>query len=321
MDVVCLGELLVDMFPSEGGKHLAEVSAFQPKPGGAPANVAVGLARLGTRSAFIGKVGDDPFGHHLADILSSEGVETRGIRFDDYARTTMAFIASPDPHTAEYVFYRNPGADMRLRADELDHQLLTEAKVLHFGSLSLVDDPIRSAVAEAIEIAHGADRLISLDVNYRPTLWDSLEQASEQIFSILPYVDLLKVNELELKNLSGVDDVSAGTKKLMTMGPAICVVTLGNRGSFFRIDGATGFVPGYAVDTVDATGCGDSFVAGLLNRLVKQKSWRKQFGENEMRENLIYANAVGALTATKQGVIPALPGVEQVNEFLAQQVD
>jgi fructokinase len=173
MDIVCLGEVLVDMFPAEVGRRLVEVSAFRPKPGGAPANVAVAAARLGARSAFIGKVGNEAFGHHLADVLRQEGVEVRGMRYDQEARTGMAFIAMPDENTAEFVFYRNPGADMRLRADELDRRLLQETRAFHFGSLSLGQEPSRGATLEAAKIARGAGALISFDVNYRPTLWSS----------------------------------------------------------------------------------------------------------------------------------------------------
>ena len=153
MDIVCLGEVLVDMFPAELGRRLVEVSAFRPKPGGAPANVAVAAVRLGARSAFIGKVGDEAFGHHLADVLRQEGVEVRGMRFDAEARTGMAFIAMPDENTSEFVFYRNPGADMRLRADELDRELLQATRAFHFGSLSLGQEPSRSATLEAVKIA------------------------------------------------------------------------------------------------------------------------------------------------------------------------
>jgi fructokinase len=156
MDVVCLGELLVDMFPAEIGRRLVEVSAFQPKPGGAPANVSVGLARLGMRSAFIGKVGDDAFGHHLSDVLAEAGVEVKGIVFDQKARTTMAFIALPDPDTAEFVFYRNPGADMLLEEAELDVALLAATRALHFGSLSLVANPIKQAAHAAIAAVGGS---------------------------------------------------------------------------------------------------------------------------------------------------------------------
>jgi fructokinase len=319
VDVVCLGELLVDMFPAEQGKRLAEVSAFRPKPGGAPANVAVSLARLGVNSAFIGKVGDDAFGHHLAQVMVAEGVETRGMRFDDDARTTLAFIASPDPHTAEFLFYRNPGADTRLRVDELDIELLASAKAFHFGSLSLAEDPIREAVTEAIKTVAGAKGMISFDVNYRPTLWSRPETAYEQVMAVMPQVNLLKVNEVELELLTGVKDPEVGSGQLLELGPEICVITAGASGSYFRVANGFGYVEAFPVETIDATGCGDAFVAGLLSRLISLGNWRDQASGEAMRINLTYANGVGALTAQKQGVIPALPTADAVADFLAIQ--
>jgi len=318
MDIVCLGELLVDMFPAEVGRRLVEVSAFRPKPGGAPANVAVAAVRLGARSAFIGKVGDEAFGHHLADVLRQEGVDVRGMRFDEEARTGMAFIAMPDENTAEFVFYRNPGADMRLRADELDRELLQETRAFHFGSLSLGEEPSRSATMEAVKIAREAGALISFDVNYRPSLWRSPEDAYERIIAMVPHVDLLKVNEVELALLAGSEDLDTASKALLGQGPDLCVVTLGTEGSFFQVAEGGEPVPPFKVQTVDATGCGDAFIAGLLCQLVVGADWRDQLSVARMREVLRYANAVGALTALTQGVIPALPTADQVDEFLAQ---
>jgi fructokinase len=318
MDIVCLGELLIDMFPAEVGRRLVDVSAFRPKPGGAPANVAVAATRLGARSAFIGKVGDEAFGHHLADILRQEGVEVRGMRYDQEARTGMAFIAMPDENTAEFVFYRNPGADMRLRADELDHSLLQETRAFHFGSLSLGQEPSRSATLKAAKIAREAGALVSFDVNYRPTLWGSPEEAYEQVMATIPHANLLKVNEVELALLAGSEDLDSASRTLLQMGPDLCVVTLGPEGSYFRLAEGGEFVPPFKVQTVDSVGCGDAFVAGLLCQLVVGADWRAQLSMARMREILRYANAVGALTAIEQGVIPALPTTAMVDEFLSQ---
>jgi len=323
MDIICLGELIVDMFPAEIGRKHTEVSAFRPVPGGAPANVAVAAARLGARSAFIGKVGEDIFGHWLADVLAREGVETRGMRFDPDARTTMNIMAQPDPHSYECLFYRNPGADTRLRQDELDRALLTATRAFHFGSLSLTDEPARSATQEAVRLARGGGALISYDVNYRPTLWRNPAEAVEQASAMLPQVDLLKVNEAELRLLAGSDDLEVGSQALLARGPKLVVVTLGPEGSFFRTAAGGEHVPAFAVNTVDATGCGDAFIAALLWRLVQADDRRRSpAGERErltpayLRDSLRYANAVGALTATKQGVIPALPTAEEVESFL-----
>jgi fructokinase len=319
MDIVCLGELLVDMFPAELGRRIVEVSAFRPKPGGAPANVAVAAARLRARSAFIGKVGDEAFGHHLADVLRQEGVDVRGMRYDAEARTGMAFIAMPDENTAEFVFYRNPGADMRLRADELDRELLQETRAFHFGSLSLGQEPSRSATLEAARIAREAGGLISFDVNYRPTLWNSPQEAYDRVMATIPHSNLLKVNEVELALLTGSENLDTASKVLLEMGPDLCVVTLGPGGSYFRVAEGGEHVPAFKVQTVDAVGCGDAFVAGLLCQLVVGADWRTQLSMARMREILRYANAVGALTALKQGVIPALPTAAMVDEFLSQQ--
>lgn len=318
MTIVTLGEALIDMFPAEVGRPLVQVTAFYPKPGGAPANVAVAASRLGAKSAFVGKVGDDAFGHHLVDILAEQGVETRGMRIDDYARTTMAIIAMPDEHSAEFVFYRNPGADLRLRREELDEALLKSARALHIGSLSLVDEPARSATYAAIHIASDAGALISFDVNYRPTLWQSQEQALRQIRSMIPHVHLLKVNEAELDLLQGDVEPVTATQALLAQGPRLCVVTRGAHGSACAFEDEYLEVPAFAVPTVDATGCGDAFIAALLARLTATSPWRARLNADELNAALIYANGVGALTAQKQGVIPALPTAADVEAFLAQ---
>ncbi len=327
MDVVCLGEVLIDMFPAELGRGLTEVSAFHPKPGGAPANVAVAARRLGARAAFIGKVGNDAFGHYLVDVLRAEGVETRGVRLDDYARTTMAFIAMPDANTAEFVFYRNPGADTRLRPDELDADLLRAARAFHFGSLSLTDEPGRSATMEAIRLAQEAGALISYDVNYRPNLWKDPQDAIRAAQEMLPRVNLLKVNETELMLLnarqamepSGQDMLDELSGALLEKGPEAVVVTFGAGGSYFRTRAGAGRIPPFRVRAVDAVGCGDSFIAALLTQLVvHHDNWREALGVEHMRRALRYANAAGALTATRQGVIPALPTAAQVAAFLSQ---
>jgi fructokinase len=317
MDLICLGELLIDMFPAELGRKHAEVSAYRPVAGGAPANVAVAARRLGAASAFIGKVGEDPFGHFLLDVLAAEGVETRGMRFDPDARTTMNIMAQPDANSYDCLFYRNPGADTRLRPEELDATLLRDTRAFHFGSLSLTDEPVRSATLAAVKMAKAAGALISYDVNYRPTLWKSPEEAAEQARIMTRYADLVKVNESELTLLGGEGDITAVSGALLAMGPSLVVVPLGPDGSYFRVAVGGETVPGFPVKTVDATGCGDSFIAGMLWQLVRAGDWRSQLTPERLRVALRYANAVGALTATKQGVIPSLPTAAEVEAFLA----
>lgn len=312
MDIVSLGEALIDMFPAETGKHLIEVSCFTPKPGGAPANVAVAAARLGASTAFIGKVGQDFFGEYLQQVLKGEDVETRGLRFDPDARTTLALIAQPNENN-EYIFYRNLGADQRLRPDELDRELLTKTRALHIGSISLTDEPARSATVEAVRLAKQNNALISFDVNYRPALWRSRDDALAQIAAMLPNANVLKVNEQELELLTKTSDVEKGSALLFARGPKLVVVTLGAQGSYFHSVKTSGYVKAFKVDAIDSTGCGDAFVGALLTQLVKSDL-------NDLDAHfpnaLEYANAAGAITATRRGAIPALPTAQQVREFL-----
>ena len=324
IDILTLGELLIDMFPSQIGPRIGEVEAFFPKPGGAPANVAVSAARLGKRAGFIGKLGQDHFGHYLQGVLEKEGVDTAGISFDPGARTTMAIIAMPDENSAEFVFYRNPGADQNLSASDLDLDLIRNSGCLHFGSVSLTDEPARSATFLAAREARGAGVLVSFDVNYRPSLWKDPQEALNQTRRIIPEVGLIKLNEQEAALLTDqprldpqdLDQVERAGIKLLELGPAIVVITLGAQGSYFQIADGGAYVPGFKVDTVDAVGCGDAFVAGLLSRLVSGEDWREQLTVERMTKNLRFANGVGALTSLKRGAIPALPYLAEVEDFL-----
>lgn len=317
MDLVCLGEMLIDFFPAEFGRRLAEVSAFIPRPGGAPANVAVSAHRLGSQTAFIGKVGEDAFGHALAETLRAEGVDISGLRFDRQARTTLAFIAKPDAATSEYVFYRNPGADLQLAPQDLDGNLLASTRALHIGSLSLGAEPARSATHAAVDRVHAAGGLVSFDVNYRPSLWESPTQALEQVQAMLPRVDLVKVNEDEACLLTGSSDPVAAGAELLKAGLSLVILTLGAQGSHYFIAGSQGFIPAFKVQAVDATGCGDSFIGGLLNRLTQTPVWRSRLTPADLKQAFRFASAVGALTATKQGAIPAMPTLPEVEAFLA----
>lgn len=325
-DVVTLGEMLIDMFPGEIGQRIGEVETFIPKPGGAPANAAVAVSRLGSKSGFIGKLGEDLFGTYLKRVLEQEGVDTRGVRFDTDARTTMAIIAMPDQYSAEFVFYRNPGADQRLAVEDLDLDLLKSTKSLHFGAVSLTDEPARSATFEAARIARQAGALVSFDVNYRPSLWKDPSNALVQSRKMLTEVDLIKVNETEAALLIGAESVNVADPiqvesaaiQLLEAGPEIVIVTLGAQGSYFQIADGGAYIPPFEVQTVDAVGCGDAFIAGSLTKLVEGDDWRNNVSIDYLEEALTFANAVGALTSLKRGALPALPTIKEVEKFMKE---
>lgn len=317
MDLTCLGIILVDMFPVEVGKPLVEVSAFTPNPGGAPANVAVAVARMGSSVAFIGKVGEDHFGYWLRDILTAEGVQTDGMAFDKEARTSLVFIAMPDENSAEFVFYRNPGADMRLTEDDLDENMLNKSKALHFDSLSLTNPDYRGATLKAIDIVKTHGGFISYDVNYRPTMWQDPKDAVQATMDLLPYCDVIKVNDIELELITGIKEPEQGGQAMIDQYGKLCLITLGAKGAYYVTRKQHGYMPAYKVKTIDAIGCGDGFLGAILHRLTKFESLSEALASESLNDIVRFATAAGALTSTKRGALPALPFKADVDDFLS----
>jgi fructokinase len=317
--VVCFGELLIDFVPTSGGLSLADAPAFKKAPGGAPANVACGIAKLGGNAAFVGKVGDDEFGYMLADVLKDQKVETRGIRFDSHARTALAFVTLKADGEREFMFYRNPSADMLFEIPELDTDLLKQAAIFHYGSISLIVEPSRSTHLEAMRIAREAGALLSYDPNLRLPLWPSAAAAKEGIFSIIDQADIIKVSDEEVIFLTGGDPKDdAGNMKLMERAARckLMLVTEGGEGCRYYTPKFHGQVGGLKVQTVDTTGAGDAFCAGLLSQLAQSPDIIED--EAKLREALTFANACGAITTTERGAIPSLPDKETVSRLLSK---
>jgi fructokinase len=302
--VVCLGEALIDFVADTSGVALIDCPGFRKAAGGAPANVAVGLARLDVPARFLGKVGEDPFGHFLARTLAEAGVDVAGLRFDAEARTGLAFVSLQANGERDFTFYRHPSADMRLTSAEIDPRSFAGARLFHFGSITLITEPSRSATLTAIAAARAAGCVISYDPNLRLPLWPGAEAARAAILTAMPVADVVKVSDEEAVFLYG--DMESCARALLGQGPRLVLVTLGADGCrYFTADGARGDVPGFAVTAVDTTGAGDGFVAGLLAHLAESGAF--PLPEPDLRHALRFANAVGALTCTKKGAIPALP--------------
>ncbi len=315
IDVVTLGELLIDFVPTQPGVSLIEAPAFKKAPGGAPANVAAGLAKLGITTAFLGKVGDDAFGQFLKTTLDDVGVETRGLVFSHKARTALAFVSLRENGEREFMFYRHPSADMLYTPEEVDVELIKGAKILHVGSISLIHEPSCSAHLSAMKVAQENQVLISYDPNLRLALWPDATAAKEGMLSIWDQADMIKVSEEELVFLTGNDDVDKAVSELWHDRLKLMVVTLGGQGCQFFTPDFSGEVPGFHVKAIDTTGAGDGFVAGLISGLLSApQAWQ---AEDQLAEICRKANAVGALTTTQLGAIPALPTEAQLDDFLA----
>ncbi|XP_065013040.1 fructokinase-1-like [Musa acuminata AAA Group] len=313
--VVSFGEMLIDFVPTVSGVSLAEAPGFLKAPGGAPANVAIAVARLGGRCAFLGKLGDDEFGRMLAAILRDNGVDDSGVTFDAGARTALAFVTLRADGEREFMFYRNPSADMLLTEAELNLDLIRKAKVFHYGSISLITEPCRSAHLKAMEVAKEAGALLSYDPNLRLPLWPSAVEAREQILSIWDAADIIKVSDVELEFLTGTDSVEDEVAmRLWRPSLKLLLVTLGEKGCKYYTKDFHGSVESFAVKQVDTTGAGDAFVGALLGKFVEDQSALQD--EKKLRELLRFSNACGAITTTKKGAIPSLPNVSEAMQLM-----
>jgi len=319
-DIITIGEALIDFFSVQKGVLIENSTKFTAAPGGAPANVAVAVAKLGGSSGFIGKVGVDSFGKMIRNALEEAGVDLESFKMDTSVNTTLAFVSTRENGEPDFNFYRNHcGADIALRPDELDEGYISEAKIFHFGSLNFTNEPLKSATIRAVEIALGARRTVSFDPNLRPSLWDNLQTAKAEMKKGLEYADVVKLTEEELEFLTGTTHLLKGTNLILKFGPRLIVVTRGGRSSFLNNGMITCEVPAFEVDFVEATGAGDAFVGGMLVSILERINKELpiyELGEDEAREMLTFANACGALTITKKGVIPALPSLKEVKSFI-----
>lgn len=338
-DVTALGEVLIDF--TEAGVSAAGQALYERNPGGAPANVAVAVSRLGGQSAFIGTVGKDGFGVFLRDTLASAGVETRGMRTAADQHTTLAFVSLGSGGERAFSFARNPGADTRLFPEDLDRPLIETSRFLHVGSLSLTHEPARAATLAAIGIAKAAGTLVSYDPNWRAPLWPDEATGTAAMRSLFPLADVVKVSDAELSLLFGgkpesLADLSAGAASILSQGPRLVLVTLGPQGTFYKTVTAEGIVGARAVAVADTTGAGDSFVGGLLYRLSQRLQGRMgevrpedgapapeasiaglfALAPAELEADLMFANAVASLCVTRRGAIPAMPSLSETEAFL-----
>jgi fructokinase len=318
-DVVCMGELLVDFVATGRNVPIAASPGFVRAPGGAPANVAVALNRLGLSSRFVGKVGSDPFGDYLRGVLADAGVDTRYLLSDASARTTAAFAAVWDDGRKEFFFYRNPGADMMLNAEEIVPEILAGARCFHYGSITLASEPAAAAQRKATALARDLGLMITYDPNYRPTLWPGESAARETIREAFSHCHMAKVSDEEWEIATGERTLEAGIEAILAKGVELVVISRGAAGAVAATRRHMVSAPAWQVPVVETTGAGDGFLAGMVARLLPE---RERLGslalvdKAVLEESLSFANAVGAITCTRPGAIPALPSLAEVMEFL-----
>lgn len=314
-DLVAVGELLIDFTPEGAINHSKPL--FSQNPGGAPANVLAAAATLGARTALISRVGKDAFGRFLIQSLQGRSIDTTHISQDPTVPTTLAFVHLDEQGDRSFSFYRNPGADIMLSPNHIPENLIQNSHIFHFGSVSMSDEPSRSATLHAVQLAAAHGCLISYDPNYRTSLWSSADTAIEEMKRPLPMVDILKVSEEELPLLTGTSDFVLGSSMLSNMGISLVLISLGAKGAFYRLGDLYGTLPAYDVKTVDTTGAGDSFLGAILWQLKGMTlSQIKAMSRSEIETIVDFANAAGALTTTRKGAISIMPSLDEINACL-----
>lgn len=313
-DVTALGELLIDF--TENGLSSQGNYLLEANPGGAPCNVLAMLAKLGKKTAFIGKVGDDFLGRHLKDVVEAVGIDTRNLLLDDQVHTTLAFVHTYPDGDRDFSFYRNPGADMNLRAQEIDGELIAQSKIFHFGSLSLTHPDVREATKKALAIAKEQGCLISYDPNLRPPLWNTLEEAKEQIAFGMTQCDIMKISDNEIQWFTGEEDYDAGIRILQeTYHIPLILLSMGRDGSRAYYKGMKVEVaPFLQENTIETTGAGDTFCACVLGYVLDHGL--DALTEQDLQAMLRYANAAASLITTRKGALRVMPSREDVAQLL-----
>lgn len=309
-DVVALGELLIDL--TQNGISQQGNPILEANPGGAPCNVLAQLSRLGHATAFIGKVGKDGFGNQLEEALNETGISTDGLLRDETVHTTLAVVHTLADGDRDFSFYRNPGADMQLRTEEINWELIQGAKIFHFGTLSMTDEPVRSATYAAIAEAERHGILRSFDPNLRPPLWRNLEEAKKQVLYGLAHCDILKISDNEIQWLTGLEDFDQGVSWIQERFPAIRLIllSLGKEGSRAYAGGIRAEVNGFCVDTIETTGAGDTFFGAVLHHVL---AWGLgSYTKEQLTQMLTFANAAAALVTTRRGALRVMPVNEEI---------
>ena len=313
-DVVALGELLIDF--TENGTSAQGNPIYEANPGGAPCNVLSMLTKLGRKTAFSGKVGQDIFGNRLRTVLEEVGIDTSNLVTDGEARTTLAFVETFPDGDRDFSFYRNPGADMMLKKDEIKMELVKDTALFHFGTLSMTHEEVRNATKKAVAAAREAGAVISFDPNLREPLWRSLEEAKEQVAYGLSQCDILKISDNEIQWFTGEEDYDAGICRLRKQYDIpLIMLSMGKDGSrAYYKDLRVEVKPFLQEKTIETTGAGDTFGACCLNYVLKYGL--HNMDEGKLKEMLTFANAAASIITTRKGALRVMPEEDEVREFI-----
>lgn len=311
-DVCALGELLIDF--TENGTSPRGNPIMEANPGGAPCNVLAMLNRLGYKTTFIGKIGDDIFGRQLKKAVQEVGINTDGLVTDKIVNTTLAFVHTLPGGDREFSFYRNPGADIMLSEADMNEQLISDSRIFHFGSLSMTGEECEAATKKAVGIAKENGLIISFDPNLRENLWDSLDKAKEKIEYGMANCDILKISDNEIQWFTGEQDYDRAVEKLRSRfgNISLLLLSLGKDGSRAYSGENSAYVPAAPAKTIETTGAGDTFCGAILSKVLEHGL--REYSQQELSDMLIFANAAAAVITERKGALRVMPQLTEIND-------
>lgn len=314
--IIAIGEALIDFIPESAGSAIKDVNAFLPAVGGAPANVCGAFTRLGGKSEMITQLGMDGFGDKILDAFKEAGIGSSYVKRTDIANTSLAFVALKEDGNREFSFYRNPGADMLFRAEDVQKEWFEDAYALHFCSVSLGDFPMRKAHCIAIQYALENDAIISFDPNLRPALWKDSEEMIATVKEFIPLADIVKISDEELEAITGETSIETAVEKLFTDRVKLVIYTEGSAGARAFTKKASAVAECAKVKAVDTTGAGDGFIGAFLWCLHRDgvtTETIEELSEDKLEEYLKFANAFCGISVQKKGAIPSYPTLAEMD--------
>lgn len=314
-----IGEALIDFIPEVKGQRLKDVPSFTRVAGGAPANVVGAVTKLGISSKFLTKLGDDPFGDYIVEVLDQAGIDTSNIERDQEGETALAFVSLAADGNRDFKFYRKNSADLRYNVEDIPTDVLDDCGMIHFCSVDLVESPMKQAHKKLIDMAIAQNVKVSFDPNLRFSLWDDLDQLKETVNEFLDYADIIKISDEELEFITGYTDIKDAVPGLLSKRAKYVVYTKGKDGAEVYTKDGVVEASGYTVDVRDTTGAGDSFIGAFLYCLLRDEVENlNSVSKETLHSYLDFANAYAANTTTKEGALAAMADAQEMEAWMAQ---
>lgn len=312
-----IGEALIDFIPEKKGQRLKDVTSFTRVAGGAPANVVGAVTKLGIPSRFLTRLGEDPFGDYIEEVLRETGIDTSQIRRGAEGETALAFVSLAEDGNRDFKFYRKNSADLLFSPEDIDAHVLDDCGAIHFCSVDLVESPMKEAHRKLIDMAISRDKLVSFDPNLRFSLWDDLENLRETVREFMEYADIIKISDEELEFITGCRTVEEALPMLFAHRARYVVYTMGAEGAAVYTRRGRVDAPGFCVEVRDTTGAGDSFIGAFLYCLLRDEIRDlDQVSDEKLRSYLLFSNAYAACTTTREGALAAMATAEELEEWM-----